>query len=134
MAVVERLAGRHTAVGVATHDAMLASDALTLLAASGTPCELEVLYGRPMRSVLRVARQLEVPVRVYVPFGHAYLDYAAEYARKHPLRVVGWLVRDLLPSKIKVRDLAIAFESDRLASGLGRRRFEAVWQVHTEQD
>ena len=93
MAVIERLAGRAAHVAVATHEPELAEEALTTLAARGTPAELELLLGLPVHGAREVARRLDVPVRIYVPYGRAWLPYALSGARKNP-RVLGWLLVD----------------------------------------
>lgn len=93
MAVIERLAGRARHVAVATHDPWLATHAIEHLQAAGTPCEIELLYGLPMRDIVAVARGLGVMTRVYTPYGEAFLPYAIRYARQNP-RIVWWLLRD----------------------------------------
>jgi proline dehydrogenase len=93
--VIDRLSGRARKVAVATHDPKLARKALLHLKAAGTPCELELLHGLPMRGCLEVARQLDVPVRVYIPYGEAFLPYALSKLRRNP-KILWWLVRDSL--------------------------------------
>ena len=95
LAVIDRLAGRASHVGVATHDAPLAREALRRLRGAGTPCELQLLLGLPAGPSLREAAAAEVPVRFYVPYGLAYLPYALSRALHNP-RMVWWVVRDLL--------------------------------------
>ncbi|MGA2097016.1 MAG: proline dehydrogenase [Candidatus Acidiferrum sp.] len=92
--VIGRLAGRASSVGVATHDPELARSALERLREAATPCSLELLYGLPMKPLLKIAAELDVPVRVYVPFGHGWLPYSLTQARRN-LRVFWWVVRDL---------------------------------------
>jgi len=99
LAVIDRLAGRASHVAVATHDPPLAGEALRRLLAAGTSCEVELLFGLPLRRGIRVAREAGVPVRVYVPYGHAWLPYLLSQARQHP-RVVWWLCRDLLLGRL----------------------------------
>jgi proline dehydrogenase len=82
--VVDRLAGRVRYAAVATHDALLAREALTRLRAAGTKCELELLYGLPLRKVVAIARAAAVPVRVFLPYGHGFLPYAMEQLKAHP--------------------------------------------------
>ncbi len=94
MAIVEELAGAHRRVAVATHDEPLARKALQELRASGTPSELELLFGLPARGPVRVGDELSVPVRFYVPYGHATLPYRVADARRD-WRVLGWLSKDL---------------------------------------
>jgi proline dehydrogenase len=93
--VIDRLAGRARFVAVATHDPELGRNALERLRRAGTPCSLELLYGLPVKPALKVARELGVPVRVYVPFGHGWLPYSLTHARQNP-RVFWWVLRDLL--------------------------------------
>ena len=92
--IIDILAGRALHVAVATHDISLAKEALTRLKAAGTSCELEQLYGLPMRGD-SVAKPLGVPVRVYVPYGHAYLAYSLSTVRRRPIILI-WLIRDFL--------------------------------------
>jgi proline dehydrogenase len=93
--VIDRLAGRARFIAVATHDPELVRIALNRLRNAGTPCSLELLYGLPMKKALKVARELGVPVRVYVPFGHGWLPYSLTQARRDP-RILWWVLRDLI--------------------------------------
>lgn len=97
--LVDALAGRASHVGIATHDILLARKALSRLKANGTSCELEQLYGLPMR-IDTVAKPLDIPVRVYTPYGHAYLSYALSAIRKRPI-ILGWLIKDFLRGMTK---------------------------------
>lgn len=94
LAVIDRLAGRATEVAVATHDAPLAREALRRLQRAGTPCELELLCGLPQREVVAVARELNVPVRFYIPYGTAWLPYALGQLVRKP-QLWGWMLRDV---------------------------------------
>ena len=102
MNLIDRLAGRAAHVAVATHDPELAREALVRLSASGTSAELELLYGLPMHAVTKVARQLGARVRVYIPYGHAWLPYAIATARKHP-QVLLWLLKDAVHGRTRPR-------------------------------
>ncbi len=82
LALVERLAGPAAHVAVATHDEALARESLGILLDRATPCELELLYGWPMRRMLRLAQEFRVPVRLYVPYGQAALPYGLGEARR----------------------------------------------------
>jgi len=95
--VIDALAGRARRVGVATHDSTLAVEAIRRLQEVGTPCDLELLYGLPMRDAIRCTRHLGVGVRVYVPYGEAYMPYALSQARCKP-RMVWWLLKDIAMS------------------------------------
>lgn len=93
LAVVDRLAGRARHVAVATHDPLLAREALRRLIDAGTPCELELLLGLPMRAATQAARDLGVRTRVYIPYGHSWVPYALSRAMKNP-RVFWWIFTD----------------------------------------
>jgi len=84
LALIDRLAGRVAEVAVATHDAALAREAAQRLAARGTACELELLCGLPRHSVIALARSQALPVRLYVPFGQAWLPYALSQVLRQP--------------------------------------------------
>ncbi len=91
--VAAALAGLANPVAVATHHPVLAAAAVGVLQAAGTPCELELLFGLPSRAALTVSRRLAVPVRYYLPYGHAWLPYAIRQVRRDP-RILWWLLRD----------------------------------------
>jgi proline dehydrogenase len=93
LAVIDRLAGNARQVAVASHDAPLAREALRRLQHAGTPAELELLLGLPMQGALHVARELKVPVRIYIPFGISWLPYAMLHVQKNP-QVAWWALRD----------------------------------------
>jgi proline dehydrogenase len=97
--VIDALAGAARHVGVATHDPWLAAEAVRRLRDASTPCTLELLYGLPMRESIRQARALDLPVRVYVPYGTAYMPYALSQLRGRP-RMALWLARDLWSSTL----------------------------------
>jgi proline dehydrogenase len=91
--VIDALAGGAGPVAVATHQPVLAEAAIRKLQSGGTPCEMELLYGLPSRAVLKVAGELAVPVRYYLPYGHAWLPYALRQATRDP-RILWWVLRD----------------------------------------
>jgi proline dehydrogenase len=95
LAVVDRLAGRASAVAVATHDPDLAAEALRRLRAAGTFCELELLFGLPLGAPLAVARAAGVTTRLYVPYGHSWLPYRLSQAADNP-GMLWWAARDLV--------------------------------------
>jgi proline dehydrogenase len=92
-AVIDRLAGRARMVAVATHDLATARVALKRLHDAGTPATLELLYGLPMVRQLDLAREFAVGVRVYIPYGEAYLPYCLSQLKRRPW-LAWWLVRD----------------------------------------
>jgi proline dehydrogenase len=74
---------------------VLAREALRRLRATGTTSELELLFGLPLRRTIPVAKETGVPLRIYVPYGHAWLPYAIGQVKKNP-RISLWIIRDLL--------------------------------------
>lgn len=95
---IDRLAGRAVHVGVATHDAMLAREAIRRLTAKGTPCTQELLFALPIEPTASAARTAGVPLRLYIPYGSAWLPYSVSRAFENP-RVVYWLMRDILTGR-----------------------------------
>lgn len=95
LALARILAGRSAAVGVATHDPILAEAALKLLVDAGTPCELEQLRGLPRRRTMAAASRLGVRVRLYYPFGPGWWPYALDKALARPYLPL-WALRDLI--------------------------------------
>ena len=95
LAVIDRLAGRVPRVAVATHDVALLRECLKRLRAARSYCEVELLFGLPVRPCIRVAREMGVTARLYVPYGEAYLPYTLSQARQRPV-VFWWIVRDTL--------------------------------------
>jgi proline dehydrogenase len=93
LAVIDRLAGRARRVAVATHDAPLALQAVERLQRANTPCGVELLYGLPLEPVRRVAAELGVAVRIYIPYGHGFLPYWFAQGYKRP-EVFWWMLRD----------------------------------------
>jgi proline dehydrogenase len=91
--VIRRLAGRARHVAVASHDLATARRSLEILLEANTPTSLELLYGLPSRRQVELASTLGVPVRVYVPYGSAYLPYCLAQMKRNP-RIAWWLLRD----------------------------------------
>jgi proline dehydrogenase len=97
--LVDRLAGRVRAVGVATHDPELARAALRRLRNAGTPVELELLFGLPLKAATSVAREEGVPVCIYVPFGHGWMPYAMSQLRRRP-GIALWMLKDAMSAAV----------------------------------
>jgi len=95
LALVDGLAGRAPFVSVATHEADLAREAIARLRARRTPCELELLYGFPLRRVLRHLRYLGCRVRLYLPYGYGRTPYPPREALRDP-RSARFLAGDLI--------------------------------------
>jgi proline dehydrogenase len=94
--LVDRLALKGVQyAAVATHHPEVANECLRRFKSGGISCELELLHGLPQQEMLNIARQHNVPVRVYVPYGHPALPYRLREARRDP-RILGWFARDLI--------------------------------------
>ena len=84
MEVTDRLAGRARRVGVATHDLPLAEQAIALLRARGTSCELEQIYGMSSKRAVQWARERQIGLRLYIPFGKGYIPNALGVLKRNP--------------------------------------------------
>jgi proline dehydrogenase len=93
LSIVDELAGRVPQVAIATHDVALAREAIERLRQAGTSCEWELLYGLPSKAARAAATELGVRLRLYIPYGDAYLPYAISQARRRP-RLLAQLVWD----------------------------------------
>ena len=98
--VVDRLCGHTGGVAVATHDVTLLTEALRRLSATGTPCEVELLYGLPFRAPAVAAWARGIPVRLYVPYGDVGATYGITALKRNPT-AAWWLIQDLLLGKGK---------------------------------
>jgi proline dehydrogenase len=100
--IVRALAGKVPFVAIASHDPKLVESCLDILVKSNTPCELELLYGLPMR-VAHIADKKGVPKRIYVPYGMAFLPYALAEIKKRP-RILLWIVKDALSKPFRLKN------------------------------
>ncbi len=91
--VIQQLAGKVRNVRIASHDPPLVKQSIEILQKANTPCELELLYGLPVRDILPVAKEMGVSVRLYVPYGYAWLPYGLNLMRNKP-RVLWWILKD----------------------------------------
>lgn len=96
--VIDRLAGRARHVRVASHDVPTAAEAIRRLRAAGTSCELELLLSLPTVPSINWARQNDVNVRLYVPYGKGYIPYAINQLQRNP-RIAWWIVKNLVTFK-----------------------------------
>ena len=55
----------------------------------------ELVYGLPMEAPVAEARRAGLATRVYIPFGQAWVPYAASRAVRDP-KVAGYMLRDLV--------------------------------------
>ncbi|MFH1017351.1 MAG: hypothetical protein V1798_04105 [Pseudomonadota bacterium] len=96
--VVSQLAGKARSVRIATHDCNLARQSIRMLHQAGTPCDLELLYGFPVRNVLPHVRDMNVPIRLYVPYGHGWVPYCWKHVSRRP-GFLWWLLKDSLAGR-----------------------------------
>jgi proline dehydrogenase len=61
---------------------------------------LEILYGLPAQRQIALARELGVAVRMYLPYGSAYLPYCLGQLRRRP-RLAWWLLRDAVANRLR---------------------------------
>src|SRR3954447_8323736 len=94
--IVDAISQRGVPTAIATHDMLLAEEALSRLGNSSPRPELELLYGLPARAGL-VAERLDLSTRVYIPYGQGYLPYALRRAVFKP-NILWWLAKDALHS------------------------------------
>ncbi len=93
--IIDRLAGRARLVAVASHDTWLAKESVKRLRKAGTPCEMELVYGLPARESIKLAQDLDIRVRFYIPYGNGFLPYCLSWARRNP-RVLWWMIKDFV--------------------------------------
>jgi proline dehydrogenase len=74
-ALVDRLAGNVPELALATHDSRLAREAVRRCKRGGSAVELELFFGRPSSEMMALSRELQVPLRFYVPYGETLLIY-----------------------------------------------------------
>lgn len=123
--VIDQLAGRAKHVAVASHDVLVAREAIQRLRGAGTACELELLFGFPMRESMAMAREMGVGVRVYIPYGKTHLPYAVEKLLGQP-RLAWWLLKDLVCSmgrgwgkRSRERETEMVHKSPRISTNRG---------------
>lgn len=93
--VIKRLAGRASFVGVATHDAPLAREAMEILAEAGTPFEQEFVFPLPIAPAMEEGKRFGAAARIYLPYGSAWLPYSLSRAAANPIMLY-WLARDTI--------------------------------------
>lgn len=84
-------------VAIATHDQGLIDRALILIDTMNIPesrFEFQVLYGVPMDGKLEELLAKGFTVRIYVPFGEAWYDYALRRLKENP-NLAGYVLHNL---------------------------------------
>ena len=91
--LVRLLSGKAVHVMIASHDAHLVRNCIEELNSSDTSCDLEQLYGLPIRAV-RYAQEKGLVIRFYIPYGQSYLPYGITSIKRRPIMLV-WIIKDL---------------------------------------
>jgi proline dehydrogenase len=98
--IIGRLAGTSSLVEVATHNYSLIERSLDILKATNTKCEIQLLYGLPVGHILPHVKDMQVPVRMYVPYGDGWLMYVLSSIFRNP-KVVYYLTKELMLTDYK---------------------------------
>lgn len=85
-------------VGVATHDAPIAAEAMRRLRVKGAAFEQELVFPLPIAAARAAAAPYIVPSRLYIPFGAAWLPYSVSRIARDP-RILFWFARDLVANQ-----------------------------------
>lgn len=93
--IVDAVADAPSPLAIATHDPLLLDHVLDRLSSRRAPTEAELLFGLPMGSALSVIRARNTRVRLYIPYGTAWLPYAVAQLKRNP-KLLYWLTRDML--------------------------------------
>ncbi len=64
---------------------------------------MELVFGLPVRESVRLAREIDIKVRFYIPYGNGFLPYCLSWARRNP-RVLWWMFKDFVrPNALPLR-------------------------------
>ncbi|MBN1312157.1 MAG: hypothetical protein JXB30_12125 [Anaerolineae bacterium] len=88
LTLVDRLVGHVPEIAVATHDYVLAREAITRCKDVGCLLQLELLFGMPVGNMMALAREMKVPVRFYVPYGENLLIYGMRHFLANPYKLL----------------------------------------------
>jgi proline dehydrogenase len=86
--LVDHLAGKVPCLALATHDSVLAREAVARCKKAGTTVHLELFFGRPASAMLALSREMEVPAGFYVPYGDTLLVYVIKDLLTNPLKLL----------------------------------------------
>jgi proline dehydrogenase len=88
LTMVERLAGSVAEIAVATHDHQLAREAVECARKKDTQVELELLFGMPAGGMIALSKEMQIPLRFYVPYGDNLLLYGLRHYLTHPHKLL----------------------------------------------
>lgn len=86
--LVEMLSGYIPELAIATHDYELAKNAIEKAQKRQQKIELELLYGMPVGNMIRLSKEMNVPLRFYIPYGDTLLVYGALHFIKYPQKLL----------------------------------------------
>jgi proline dehydrogenase len=86
--LVDQLAGKVPCLALATHDCVLAREAVARCKKAGTTVQLELFFGRPASAMLALSREMKVPAGFYVPYGDTLLVYVIKDLLTNPLKLL----------------------------------------------
>lgn len=82
--LVDKLAGKVPELAIATHDYRLAKKAIKRAHKSGSKVQLELLFGMPATGMVHLAKEMDVSVRVYVPYGETLFLHGCRHMLRNP--------------------------------------------------
>ena len=88
LALVDQLAGDVAELALATHDCVLAREAIGRGLRAGSAVQLELFFGMPSAGMMALARELKVPLRFYVPYGDTLLIYVIRDLLTNPRKIL----------------------------------------------
>jgi len=88
LTLVDQLAGEVSELALATHDCVLAREAIRRCQRRGAAVQLELFFGMPSGTMMALAREMEVPVRFYVPYGDTLLIYVIRDLLTNPHKIL----------------------------------------------
>jgi len=86
--LVDQLAGKVPGLALATHDCALARECIERCRRCGSQLQLELFFGRPASSLLALAKEYDVPVGFYIPYGDTLFVYLVRDLLTHPLKLL----------------------------------------------
>jgi proline dehydrogenase len=97
--LVEMLSGKIPELAIATHDYELAKSAIVEAKNRKQKVELELLFGMPVGKMISLSNEMDVPLRIYIPYGDTLLLYGALHFMKYPHKLVRTNPASLLSSQ-----------------------------------
>ena len=96
--IISKLSNEVPLIAVATHDRILAEEAVNILEKNGSDYELEQFFSLPTIADKICVHHFGLKKRLYVVYGEPYLPYNLRNANKRPGMIL-WILRDVLHMK-----------------------------------